>query len=154
MKPAMMNFELRVKDDRVEGYSLDSSKNIVVDIDGVICASNSGDYANAPPLPYGIKKINELYDKGFYIILLTARYGDRELGNLARQYERGCIELVKWLYDNGVKYHEARLGKPPAMLYIDDKAARVEGDSVDGWSHVTESLEKASRKDKYGQDQK
>ena len=131
--------------------TLDSSKNIVVDIDGVICASNSGDYANAGPLPYGIKKINELYDRGFYIILLTARYGDREGGNLARQYQRGFIELVDWLKANNVKYNEVRLGKPPAMLYIDDKAARVEGDSENGWSHVSESLEKALKKDKYGQ---
>ena len=131
--------------------TLDSSNNIVVDIDGVICASNSGEYASASPLSYGIKRINELYDQGFYIILLTARYGDREGGNLARQYQRGFIELVDWLKANNVKYNEVRLGKPPAMLYIDDKAARVEGDSEDGWSHVGESLEKALKKDKYGQ---
>ena len=131
--------------------ALDSSKNIVVDIDGVICASNSGDYANASPLSYGIKRINGLHDQGFYIILLTARYGDREAGNLARQYQRGFIELVDWLKANNVKYNEVRLGKPPAILYIDDKAAKVEGDSEDGWSHVSESLEKALKKDKYGQ---
>tara|TARA_Y100000310_G_C20144139_1_gene561636 strand:+ start:69 stop:497 length:429 start_codon:yes stop_codon:yes gene_type:complete len=135
----------------VQGCSLDSSKNIVVDIDGVICECNAGDYASSNPLPYGIKRVNELYDRGFYIILLTARYGDREFGNLARQYQRGFIELVDWLKDNNVKYNEVRLGKPPAMLYIDDKAARVEGDSEDGWSHVSESLEKALKKDKYGQ---
>lgn len=135
----------------VQGCSLDSSKNIVVDIDGVICECNAGDYASSNPLPYGIKRVNELYDRGFYIILLTARYGDREVGNLARQYQRGFIELVDWLNNNKVKYHEVRLGKPPAMLYIDDKAARVEADSATGWKHVSTSLDKALKKDKYGQ---
>jgi capsule biosynthesis phosphatase len=130
---------------------IDSSKTIVFDCDGVIAKTrDDGDYTKAEPLLHGIEQINEIYDMGYKVILFTARYGDREDQCAQRIYGRGYIELVNWLDKHGVKYHEVWMGKPAAMLYVDDKAARVDGDDSAGWKHVWESLEKAKHSDKYG----
>ena len=67
----------------------DSSNSIVVDCDGVIAdKANGGEYEKAAPLPHGIEQVNRLYDMGYTIILFTALYGDREHGNIHRQYGR------------------------------------------------------------------
>ena len=129
----------------------DPLKRLVVDCDGVIAGkAHGGDYANAPPLQHGIDQINKLYDMGYEITLFTARYGEREKGNIHKQYGRGYREWTDWLAEHGVKYHNAHMGKPPGMLYIDDKAARVEADDEDGWSQVWKEVDNLQGKDKYG----
>ena len=90
----------------------DSYKRIIVDCDGVIAdKTTNGEYKDAPPLQYGIDQINKLYDMGYEIVLYTARYGDRENGNIHRQYERGYTEWLDWLDKYSVKYHHAYMGK-------------------------------------------
>ena len=65
---------------------VDSSKRLIVDCDGVIAdKEHGGIYANAGPLQHGIDQVNKLYDMGFEIVLYTARYGDREKGNMHRR---------------------------------------------------------------------
>ena len=129
----------------------DSSKRLIVDCDGVIADKDHGGiYANAKPLQHGIDQVNKLYDAGFEIVLYTARYGDRENGNIHRQYERGYVEWVNWLEKYGVKYHHAYMGKIAGVLYIDDKAARVRSDNEDGWSQVWEEIEDLEGRDRYG----
>ena len=129
----------------------DSSNNLVVDCDGVLAdKANGGEYAKAGPLQHGIDQVNKLYDMGYTIILFTARYGDREHGNLHRQYSRGYVEWTDWLERHGVKYHYAYMGKPAGAIYIDDKAARVRGDNEDGWDEVWKESEALEGKDRYG----
>ena len=129
----------------------DSLKQIVVDCDGVIAGKDhSGDYAKAPPLTYGIQQVNKLYDMGYEIILFTARYGDREHGNMQMQYQRGYMEWIDWLNEHKVKYHKAFMGKPAGVLYIDDKAARVRGNDQNGWNEVWQEVSDLDGKDKYG----
>ena len=129
----------------------ESSKTLSVDCDGVIADKNhGGDYSKAGPLHYGIEQVNKLYDKGYTIILYTARYGDREKGNIHLQYERGYRGWTDWLEKHGVKYHHAFMGKPAAVLYIDDKAARVEGDSQYGWQQVWREIDNLQGRDRYG----
>ena len=129
----------------------DSSKTLIVDCDGVIADKNhGGDYSKAGPLQHGIDQVNKLYEMGYEIVLYTARYGDRENGNIHRQYERGYREWTDWLEDHGVKYHHAHMGKLAGTMYIDDKAARVEGDTDDGWSQVWKEIDNLKGKDRYG----
>lgn len=129
----------------------DNLKRLVVDCDGVIAdKTTGGDYENAKPLLYGIKQVNKLYDEGYTIVLYTARYGDRENGNLHNMYQRGYREWTDWLEKHGVKYHYAYMGKPAGVLYIDDKAARVRGDHEEGWNMVWHELNNLTGKDKYG----
>ena len=128
-----------------------STKTIIVDCDGVIAdKNNGGDYAKAGPLQHGIDQVNKLYEMGYTITLYTARYGDREKGNIHRQYGRGYIEWVNWLEQYGVKYHNAYMGKPAGVMYIDDKAARVTADDADGWSQVWDEIENLKGRDQYG----
>ncbi len=129
----------------------DSLKKLIVDCDGVIAGKDhGGDYSKAPPLKHGIEQVNKLYDMGYIIILYTARYGERRKGNLHEMYEAGYREWTDWLEENGVKYHHAYMGKPAGVMYIDDKAARVESDSDEGWTQVWKEIENLKGKDKYG----
>ena len=129
----------------------DTSKTIIVDCDGVIAdKSHGGQYHLAEPLTYGIEQVNKLYDMGFEVVLYTARYGDRECGNIHRQYERGYREWTDWLEKHGVKYTYAWMGKPAGAIYIDDKAARVRGDNETGWEEVWEEIDNLDGKDRYG----
>ena len=128
-----------------------SEKRLIVDCDGVIAGKDHGGiYANAGPLQHGIDQVNKLYDMGYEITLFTARYGDREKGNIHKQYARGYREWIDWLDEHEVKFHHAYMGKPAAVLYIDDKAARVTGDDKDGWEAVWKEEEELKGKDKYG----
>lgn len=129
----------------------DSSKTLIVDCDGVIAdKANGGEYSKAEPLPHGVEQVNKLHDMGYTIVLYTARYGDREKGNMHLQYERGYREWTDWLNKHGVKYHHAFMGKPAGVMYIDDKAARVKGDNEDGWSQVWEEMDNLQGRDRYG----
>ena len=129
----------------------DSSKTFIVDCDGVIAdKTHGGYYAKAGPLKYGIQQVNKLYDRGYTITLYTARYGDREKGNIHKQYDRGYREWPDWLATHGVKYHHAFMGKPAGVMYIDDKAARVENDSQEGWYQVWHEVHELEGKDQYG----
>jgi len=129
----------------------DSSKRIIVDCDGVIAGKDhGGDYSKAPPLTYGIEQVNKLHDLGYEVVLYTARYGDRESGNMHMQYNRGYREWTDWLEEHGVKYTHAFMGKPAGVMYIDDKAARVSGDDADGWHQVWVELHHLKHRDKYG----
>ena len=130
---------------------VDTSKRLIVDCDGVIADKGiGGEYAKADPLLHGIEQVNKLYDMGYEVVLYTARYGDREHGNINRQYERGYVEWMNWLEKHGVKYTSAWMGKPAGAIYIDDKAARVRGDSEDGWDEVWKEIDALKDKDRYG----
>ena len=129
----------------------DFLKKLIVDCDGVIAGKeHGGDYSKAPPLKHGIEQVNKLYDMGYTIVLYTARYGERRKGNIHEMYEAGYREWTDWLEENGVKYHHAYMGKPAGVMYIDDKAARVESDSDEGWTQVWKEIENLKGKDKYG----
>jgi hypothetical protein len=98
--------------------------NYVFDIDGTLCTNTHGDYAKAEPFVERIQKVNDLFDEGNQIVLLTAR-GMGSSGNNAE------IAKAKWeiftrnqLLTWGVKYHALFLGKPSGDLYIDDKAIK------------------------------
>jgi len=129
----------------------ESLNTLIVDCDGVIADKTyGGDYHKAPPLTYGVEQVNKLYDMGFTITLYTARYCDRAKGNLHLQYERGYKEWTDWLSKYGVKYHHAFMGKPAGVMYIDDKAARVEGDNQVGWDQVWREVDNLQGRDQYG----
>ena len=50
-------------------------KIICFDIDNVICRTNSkNNYSKSKPIKKNIKLINEIHNKGYKIILYTARY--------------------------------------------------------------------------------
>lgn len=98
----------------------------VFDIDGTICNNTYSKYETAEPNNNRIKFINKLYDQGNKIIFFTARGMKTFNGDISEVYKKYYdfteIQLKKW----NVKYHELKLGKPAADLYIDDKGVRDE----------------------------
>lgn len=94
------------------------------DIDGTLChtpnkVNGKPDYHNAIPLPWMVRAVNDLYDQGHYIIMMTARGRGSGIDhtNLTRN------QLAMW----GYKYHELEpmFHKPTADLFIDDKGIGV-----------------------------
>ena len=85
-------------------------------IDGTICTSvENSRYEQAKPFSKMVSKINELYNCGHTIKIMTAR---------------GCVSGKDWsdftekqLKDWGVLYHELIMNqKPHAHVFVDDKA--------------------------------
>lgn len=91
---------------------------IYVDIDNTICTQDGQNYENAKPMYDRISKINDLYDKGCYIVYWTAR------GTMTAIDWRKITEnqLQQW----SAKYHELKMNKPSYDLYIDDKSINSE----------------------------
>jgi len=87
-----------------------------VDIDGTICNSEYG-YEKATPIIDNIRKINDLYVNGHYIIYWTARGGKSGIdwSNLTKK------QLTDW----GCLYHELRFNKLSYDYIIDDKAIKI-----------------------------
>ena len=89
-------------------------KIICFDIDNVICRTNSkNNYSKSKPIKKNIKLINEIHNKGYKIILYTARYMGRCNGNLEqvkkkikpltlRQLKNGKLVMIKYTLENQV----------------------------------------------------
>lgn len=91
------------------------------DIDGVICKTNALDYDNSKPIISNIKKINQLYQKGYIIKIFTARYMGRSKNKPHLAKQKGFKLTSKQLRSWKVKYHELIFGKPTYGMFIDDK---------------------------------
>ncbi len=96
-----------------------STKTYCFDIDGVICnAPTNLDYAKAKPKWRTIRKIRELASQGHKILLYTARGS-----GTGKEWTRvTAIQMEAW----EVPYARIYFGKPPADVYIDDKAISFE----------------------------
>lgn len=98
---------------------------VAVDVDGVLHSYSSGwqgaDVLPDPPVPGAIdwlEGIVEHYD----VAICSTRAATRE----------GCQAIIKWLLQWGLSSDALRhitveSGKPPALLYVDDRAWRFEG---------------------------
>ena len=115
---------------------------LVFDVDGVICQQTTADnYEKAVPYPHAIETINSLYNtsdehgnRHYYIRLQTARYMNVCDGNQREAARAGRAELRKWLKTHEVLYDELYFGKASGMLYVDDRAVRVESSKgMDDW---------------------
>jgi len=87
------------------------------DLDGTICTDTGGDYQNARPFPEMVAEVNRLHQGGHHVIIFTARGSGTGIDWRAAT-ER---QLAEW----GVEHDFLFLGKPPADVYVDDKAVHV-----------------------------
>lgn len=97
----------------------------VIDLDDTICFTENRDFENSTPYKEVINKINELYDKGWKIIIATAR-GAKSCKTLEEREIKYRDITENWLKKNNVKYHELVFGKPNADYYVDDKNLSIE----------------------------
>lgn len=95
---------------------------ICFDIDNVVCKTFKNNYKKSKPLKKNIKKINDLYNKGYYIKLFTARYMGRSNEKKSFAKKKGYIFTKKQLKFWKVNYHKLIFGKPSYDLFIDDKS--------------------------------
>lgn len=99
-------------------------KTLVVDIDGVICPEGKTfEKYTFEPIPGSVEKINQLFRKGYHIILFTARsWAEYHL-------------LKKWLDTHKFHYDQLICGKPIGDAVIDDRSFKsldefIEEDNV------------------------
>ena len=111
-----------VSSTQVKQYLSDNTqyKTFVIDIDDTICFTNNRDFENSTPNTKVIDKINELYNKGWKIVLFTAR-GAKSCKTIEEKVLKYWDVTTKWLEKNNVLYNELIFGKMNADYYVDDK---------------------------------
>ena len=98
-------------------------KTVVFDFDGVIHSYTSGwqgmDVANDPPVTGIREAITEVKKAGYKVVVVSSRCST-PLG----------LETVKdYLDEHGISVHEVVAHKPPAVVYIDDRAICFDGNA-------------------------
>ncbi|PLW79483.1 capsular biosynthesis protein [Candidatus Woesearchaeota archaeon] len=102
---------------------------IVIDLDGTLCKHKcpDEDYSAILPNVEILNKLKEYKDKGFYIIIDTARNMKTHKANIGRINAITLKKIFSWLDKHEVPYDEIHTGKPWCGhngFYIDDKAIR------------------------------
>lgn len=97
------------------------SKTVVFDFDGVIHSYTSGwqgiTVANDPPTE-GIKDaITRIRDDGYNVVVVSARCAESD----------GLETVVNYLASNEIVVDAVLAHKPPAIVYIDDRAICFDG---------------------------
>lgn len=106
----------------MQKINISNYKKLCFDLDGVICKTRKNDYKNSKPIKKAIKKINDLYDSGFIIIIFTARFMGRNEDKVNKAIKQGLKLTKNQLNLWGVKHHKLIMGKPSYDIIVDDKA--------------------------------
>lgn len=99
------------------------AKTLCVDLDGTLAVVTE-DYAAAEPIEGAQEALQGLRSDGWVIIIYTARHFNH------------WKTTTEWLSRNGFEYDQLVFGKPPARIYIDDRAIRFNGN----WKSTLDSL--------------
>jgi hypothetical protein len=89
-------------------------QTLCFDLDNTLCRTHGMDYEASEPFDWAIERVNRLAAAGHTIVIMTAR--GSATGIDWEPVTRAQLE--RW----GVTYHELRFGKPPAEVFIDDRA--------------------------------
>lgn len=95
------------------------ARTVCVDLDFTLC-THTGDYETAVPISGAREALLKLRAEGWVVVVQTARHFNH------------WKTTVDWLATNGFVYDQIVFGKPPARVYVDDRAIPFEGD----WSSV------------------
>jgi capsule biosynthesis phosphatase len=102
---------------------------LVVDIDGTLCGDPSqGDYSIVKPIHDACTALRRAHEKGYYIVLFTARNMRTFKGSLGLINKYTAPVLIDWLAINNIPYDEIYFGKPwgANVGYIDDKSIAID----------------------------
>lgn len=118
---------------------------ICVDMDGTICNNKlqNQDYYDVEPTYNAVLTLKKLKEKGYYIIIHTAR-GMRTYDNCEGKIIAAHAEkLSQWLKKWEIPFDELLFGKPHVDYFIDDKGYRF-----DNWDNAYKFLiEQEHKKD-------
>lgn len=103
------------------------TKTILIDFDGTMCPFS---WPGKPgePYPNMVEEVNRLYDRGYDIVVFTARawsgWDRPEMGGPdGPNSTRVRVQEVRdWLARYGVKYNRITAEKQPCVMVIDDSA--------------------------------
>lgn len=122
------------------------NKRIICDLDDTISFCQDRNFSNATPNQPVIDKINELFDLGWEIFIVTAR-GCISCSTREEADKKYRDQIESWLKNNGVKYTILSFQKELAAYYVDDKAIRPDEfvaleikNLQNGWSGATVEL--------------
>ena len=113
-------------------------KEIVFDMDGVICTQTGGDYDNATPKNEAIEVINKLYDEGNKIVIYTSRFMGRCNNDVSKVYKEGYDFTLNQLKSWDVKFHELVMGKPRCNVLVDDRSVFYKEDWDEIYKRIKE----------------
>lgn len=108
---------------------IESEKVIVIDIDGTLCEikKREQNYLDVKPKEKVLRKLKQMKEEGFYIILYTARQMRTYEGNLGRINANTGKQIFQWLEKYEIEFDEIYFGKPwcgKSGFYVDDKTIR------------------------------
>lgn len=101
-------------------------KTLVVDFDDTLCITTTRDWENAQPKWDIINKVNLFYEKGWQILIVTARGQLSCNGDTKKADQKYRTVIEKWLNKHNVKYHSLHFEKFLGAFYIDDKNLTIE----------------------------
>lgn len=102
---------------------------IVIDVDGTLAHSKGQgkEYSDCPPNEEVVAKLREYREKGFYIVVFSARQMRTYQNNVGLLQANTLPVLIDWLKEHDVPFDEVHVGKPWCGFdgfYVDDKAIR------------------------------
>lgn len=99
-------------------------KTVVFDFDGVIHSYRSGwkgMWCIPDPPVEGIKEaIEEIRAEGYEVVVVSTRCSD----------PNGKVAVENYLHDCGIIVDRVMMEKPPAIVYVDDRAICFDGDAA------------------------
>jgi hypothetical protein len=104
-------------------------KTIVFDFDGVIHKYSRGwqDGSIYDEPVSGIKDIiNQLRKENYEVIIVSTRCST----------EQGIAEMIEWLNMYDIEVDRIQKEKPPALIYVDDRAIRFDGNTQHLWDSI------------------
>ena len=102
-------------------------KRLVMDLDNTISKTVGGDYRNAAPVADVVNMMRLYRDRGFEIVISTARNMRTYEGNVGKINANTLPTIIAWLGEHDIPYDEILVGKPWCGyegFYVDDRAVR------------------------------
>jgi phosphoglycolate phosphatase-like HAD superfamily hydrolase len=96
------------------------SKILCIDFDDTLYNRSTKE-----PIQGAVEALKQLKSDGYQILILSSRMNPELWGELVKFREK---EIIDWMKQYNIPYDKIVPFKPPADLYIDDKALRFEGD--------------------------
>jgi tRNA A-37 threonylcarbamoyl transferase component Bud32 len=97
---------------------------IVIDFDGTLALGDTNDITRMHPNLKLVNLLNQMYEDGNYIKIVTAR-GCKSCSTLQERENKYFNIVTKWLETYNVKYHELSFNKEYGDVYIDDRCYNI-----------------------------
>lgn len=97
---------------------------IAIDFDGVLHSYTSkwtkASEIHDGPVEGALEFVHSLLETGWIVVIHTSRAAEID----------GAVAVRRWLVHHGFPHHRMQISqfKPPAAVYLDDRAVRFEGD--------------------------